>query len=177
MPHINVEIKARCTQKNQLKIGSLLASRGARHVGLDHQIDTYFITSRGRLKIRQGNIENALIYYERQNTPTPKKSKVYISEIPPEEVPRLREILTRSQGVWLEVKKQRDIYVLDNLKFHLDRVKNLGSFLEIEAKYSSGLQSIRSLRQQCEYYMDLFEIRQEDLIPFSYSDMLMQKTK
>jgi adenylate cyclase class IV len=35
--------------------------------GIDHQVDTYFNVSNGRLKLREGNIENALIDYERED--------------------------------------------------------------------------------------------------------------
>jgi len=35
--------------------------------GLDHQIDTYFNVQKGRLKLREGNIENSLINYDRKN--------------------------------------------------------------------------------------------------------------
>ena len=34
--------------------------------GLDHQIDTYFNAQYGRLKLREGNIENSLINYDRE---------------------------------------------------------------------------------------------------------------
>lgn len=62
-----VEIKARCTQ--QPKIRSLLQERSARFVGEDHQVDTYFRVPQGRLKLREGTIEQTLIYYERADQP------------------------------------------------------------------------------------------------------------
>ncbi|MBI2551085.1 CYTH domain-containing protein [Candidatus Uhrbacteria bacterium] len=65
MAHINIEIKARC--QNQDAIREILRSRGAVFKGTDHQIDTYFRTPKGRLKLREGNIENVLVFYERED--------------------------------------------------------------------------------------------------------------
>ena len=50
--------------------------------GEDHQIDTYFNVSKGRLKMREGNIENSLIYYERKNDADAKQSDVILYEHP-----------------------------------------------------------------------------------------------
>ena len=58
----NVEIKARCAQPDQ--IHQILKAQNARFVGIDHQIDTYFNVAEGRLKLREGNIENQLIFYQ-----------------------------------------------------------------------------------------------------------------
>ncbi|MCI5058575.1 MAG: adenylate cyclase, partial [Flavobacteriales bacterium] len=68
----NVEIKARC--KNPDEIRSILRSLNATFIGKDHQVDTYYECSTGRLKLREGNIENALIYYNRPDDPNPKLS-------------------------------------------------------------------------------------------------------
>ncbi len=59
MPHLNIEIKARCTEHDRIR--DLLKARQARFVGEDHQVDTYFRTSHGRLKLREGSIERNLI--------------------------------------------------------------------------------------------------------------------
>jgi adenylate cyclase, class 2 len=64
MHHLIVEIKARCSDPE--KIRTILRARGARFAGLDHQVDTYFRVSAGRLKLREGKIENALIFYCRE---------------------------------------------------------------------------------------------------------------
>ena len=65
MSHINIEIKAR--SNNQDRIRDILKSKNADFKGIDHQIDTYFNVPKGRLKLREGNIENNLIFYERKN--------------------------------------------------------------------------------------------------------------
>ena len=58
MEHINIEIKAKCL--NQIRIREIIKSHKADFKGIDHQIDTYFKVSSGRLKLREGNIENYL---------------------------------------------------------------------------------------------------------------------
>jgi hypothetical protein len=63
MSHINIEIKARCN--NPDKIRTILKSKAAKFKGIDHQIDTYFKVNSGRLKLREGNIENFLIFFQK----------------------------------------------------------------------------------------------------------------
>ena len=69
MDHINIEIKARCFHPQ--KVEAFLRSHHALFIGLDHQKDTYFNVPSGRLKLRQGNIENSLIFYDRPNQDGP----------------------------------------------------------------------------------------------------------
>ncbi|NYZ78354.1 adenylate cyclase, partial [Candidatus Micrarchaeota archaeon] len=76
MKHLNVEIKAKCA--NPDKIRRILKAEKALFKGVDRQTDTYFKTNRGRLKLREGNIENHLIYYERKNQAGPKQSKIIL---------------------------------------------------------------------------------------------------
>lgn len=169
MPHLNIEIKARCTAQDAIR--ALLRERAARFVGEDHQIDTYFRTPRGRLKLREGAIERNLIYYERADQQGPKASNVTLYRPGPD--PSLKAILTQVLGVLVVVDKRREIYFIDNVKFHLDRVEGLGTFVEIEAIDEDGTIGEARLHEQCAYYLDLFEIAEEDLLSVSYSDMLM----
>jgi len=171
MPHLNIEIKARCT--NQEKIRKILNSGNADFKGIDHQIDTYFRTNQGRLKLREGNIENHLIYYDREDKEGPKQSAVVLFDYDPNS--SLKEILIRSLGILVTVDKQREIYFIDNVKFHLDNVEGLGTFVEIEAIDKNGTIGKDKLLEQCQFYLNLFEISREDLISHSYSDLLLQK--
>ena len=172
MPFLNVEIKARCN--NPEKIRNYLLTNKAEFKGVDEQSDTYFNVPAGRLKLREGNIENNLIFYERTNQSGPKNSHFHLVKV--EDANGLKEVLTKSNGLKVVVKKRREIYYISNVKFHIDEVPGLGSFVEIEAGNVFVDLSQEELKGQCDFYMQEFEIKPEDLIEVSYSDMLM-KTK
>ena len=171
MGHLNVEIKAWSVEHERIK--ALLQERHADFRGIDHQIDTYFNTRQGRLKLREGTIEQNLIYYERENTDGPKDSKVILYHFDGNRA--LKEILTKAMGVLTVVDKQREIYFIDNVKFHLDTVVDLGRFVEIEAIDREGNIGREKLLEQCTLYQQLLGIRDTDLISKSYSDMLLER--
>ena len=173
MKRLLIEIKARCD--TPLSIEAILKAQNARFVGLDHQIDTYFRVPHGRLKLREGHIENSLIHYNRKNQSGPKESDVTLLKSP-NEVATLKKILTDSVGILAVVDKKRQIYFIENVKFHIDEVVGLGSFVEIEAIDSENTKEVLSrdvLEKQCRFYMDLFNIQAADLLTNSYSDMVM----
>ncbi|MEM1219023.1 MAG: class IV adenylate cyclase [Bacteroidota bacterium] len=170
MPHLNVEIKARCA--NPELIHQKLKAYEARYIGLDHQVDTYFRVANGRLKLRQGSIEQNLIHYHRSDQAGPKASDVQLYKPGPESE-HLKEALRRALGVLVVVDKQRHIYFVENVKFHVDVVQGLGSFVEIEAIDKNGDLGQAHLQQQCDYYIQHLGIVPEDLISVSYSDLIM----
>ena len=170
LPHINIEIKARTTELDRIR--EILKTNNADFIGVDHQVDTYFKVASGRLKLREGNIENHLIYYERENTSGPKKSSVMLYKNNPDS--NLKEILIKSLGVITVVDKQREIYFIDNVKFHLDSVSGLGTFVEIEAIDKDGSVGYDKLLEQCNDYLSLLPVLKEDLIETSYSDLLLR---
>lgn len=172
MPHLNVEIKARC--HNPQTIRDILRARHADFRGTDHQIDTYFKVARGRLKLREGNIENALIYYEREDQEGPKQSSVAL--VPATPGSPLKTLLTQALGILMVVEKRRDIYFIDNVKFHLDEVEGLGTFVEIEAIDYDGTIGSERLLAQCHTFLSLFNIQPDELVAVSYSDLLLQRT-
>lgn len=169
MPHLNIEIKARCTSPAAIR--AYLLAQDARSVGTDHQIDTYFQVPDGRLKLREGNIENNLIFYRRSDQPGPKASHVHLS--PVADGAALRSLLLAALGEKVTVDKQREIYFIDNVKFHIDLVKGLGSFVEIEAIDDDGTHTEADLLKQCEHYLQAFGIAEKDLLSNSYSDLLL----
>ena len=124
-----IEIKARCTRPEDIRL--ILEDNQAHFVGTDHQVDTYFNAKNGRLKLREGNIENTLIHYHRPTQTGPKNSQVTLYKAAPGST--LKALLTASLGVRTVVNKMRRIYLLVNVKIHLDQVEQLGTFLAIEA--------------------------------------------
>ena len=167
-----IEIKAKCHDPEKIK--SILEKEKADFKGVDHQVDTYFIVPKGRLKLRAGNIENSLIFYNRPNQAGPKKSEVSFSKLPVQS--DVRKVLENALGVKVVVDKMRSISFIDNVKFHIDEVKELGAFVEIEAIDTTGKVSDEKLLAQCQYYLNLFEIKESDLLERSYSDLLLEKT-
>lgn len=139
---------------------------------MDHQIDTYFNVSNGRLKLREGNIENFLVHYERSDKEGPKQSVVSLYASQPGS--SLKETLTRALGILVVVDKQREIYFIENVKFHVDIVRGLGTFMEIEAVDYDGNIGLEKLNEQCNKYLEDMGIKDEDLISGSYSDMLLK---
>jgi adenylate cyclase class 2 len=171
MPFINVEIKARTSNADEIRIW--LMENNADFKGTDWQTDTYYNVRNGRLKLRQGNIENNLIFYLRPDQEGPKQSDFQLLKV--DDADLLSDMLTRSIGIKAIVKKKRDIYYIENVKFHIDEVPGLGDFVEIEAGNVNNNLSREQLLEQCNYYMKALKIEYADLLDRSYSDMILEK--
>lgn len=167
--HLNVEIKAKCDDVDGAR--KILMNNGADYIGTDEQEDIYFNVPSGRLKLRSGLIENSLIFYNRKDESGPKVSEVTMMEVPKGD--HLKKMLTTALGIKTIVKKIRGIYFIDNVKFHIDQVAGLGSFIEIEAIDKSGTIGKEQLDIQCRHYVEMLGIQASDMISFSYSDMLL----
>lgn len=167
--HLNYEFKARTTRQDEQE--AILKAKNPRYVGEDHQVDTYFQVAHGRMKLREGTIENSLIHYQRVNTAGAKQSHVLLYEHQP--APALKAILIAALGVKVVVDKRRRIYFIDNVKFHFDRVEGLGTFVEVEAIDLDGSIGLAKLQEQCTHYANLLGIQQSDYMAESYSDLLM----
>ncbi|MFT5143419.1 MAG: adenylate cyclase class 2 [Rhodothermales bacterium] len=168
---LNIEIKARCV--DHAPVLQALETTGARCVGTDRQIDTYFHTREGRLKLREGTIENSLIHYCRPDQEGPKRSEVTLAKVPADA--GLGAVLRAGLDVLVVVDKSRQIWFAGNVKVHLDEVETLGRFVEIEAIDTDGSITEDRLHAQCREFMALFGIQPGDLVDRSYSDMLLER--
>ena len=166
----NCEFKARIHSITAYE--AILMKINPIYIGLDQQKDTYFNCNEGRLKLREGNIENALISYIRENTANSKQSIITLYNHKPDAA--LKIILEQQFGTKVVVNKLRKIYFVDNVKFHFDIVEDLGTFLEVEAINENGKFSYEELKAQCDYFFDYFQLSSEDLIENSYSDLILE---
>lgn len=164
------EVKAYCKNKQRTK--EILLSNSAKLQAIDHQTDTYFHSKTGRLKLREGNIGTHLIHYIREDQKACKKSKLIIYESKADS--SLKEILEKTVGKKCVVNKIREIYQIENVIFHIDSVKGLGDFVEIEAMDDNETIPSEKLQEQCNHYIKLLEINAKDLLVESYSDLLQQ---
>jgi adenylate cyclase class 2 len=171
MKLVNFEFKARL--QNEKQVRGVLKNLGARFIGTDRQVDTYFQVSSGRLKIREGRIENALISYRRSNTPRARRATVDMMLLPRRN--SVRTILAAALGVQAVVEKRREIYFVGNAKIHLDKVRRLGKFLEVEAISRTG--DLRSIRAKARRLQKLFGIRTSDIVGESYADLIARQAE
>jgi len=106
---------------------------GAERVGQLRQTDTYYRMPDGRLKRREAVGEPIeWIFYHRPNRVSPKMSNYTILT---DEQAR-RRWGTQSLKEWLRIIKARDLWMIEDVRIHLDEVEQLGNFIEFEAMVS-----------------------------------------
>jgi predicted adenylyl cyclase CyaB len=166
----NIEIKARVPQPAALRRRAEQLSGSSGEV--ISQVDTFFKTSTGRLKLRRLDGRPAqLIYYDRPDDAGPKRSDYLIYET--DEPEALRTVLESAWGSRGTVEKVRRLYMIGQTRVHLDEVKNLGTFVELEVVLRSG-QSDEDGRHIAAELLTRLGIDQADLIGRAYLDMLEQ---
>lgn len=169
----NIEIKAKCPN---IKYARLKAQKyKSDYLGHLHQVDTYYQTKVGRLKLREINgVKAQLIPYFKDYSKGPMKSCYEL--MPVEDSENLKKILDHILGTVAIVDKKREVFLIDNVRIHLDEVKNLGTFIEFEAVYQETSTEAKELEvKKVKNLMNLFEIQESDLLDRSYIDYLLEK--
>jgi homotetrameric cytidine deaminase len=167
----NVELKAHDPHPEHTLERALAA--GAEDRGLLRQRDTYFDVARGRLKLREEEPGGAtLIAYERPDAASERVSDYRL--VPVAEPDALREALAAANGIVAVVVKRRRLLLWETVRIHLDEVRGLGSFLELEAVAEPGSDLSRERAQVGELRLAL-DIRDEALRAGSYADALVSR--
>ena len=166
----NIEVKAKYPN---LKLAEELSFKiGAQFQWRRKQVDTYFNVNQGRLKLRETENESAeLIGYFRENIPQSRESRY--QRLAVENNEELKMMLSENLGVSIVVSKIRKLYLYKNIRIHLDEVDNLGNFIEFEGVLNKGENEPDT--NQCLHDLQArFEIGKDDLVSFSYSELLFQ---
>ena len=165
----NLEIKARCADPAAARARA--EAIATEYVGIDHQIDTYFVTTRGRLKLRESSLAGGqLVPYLRPDQEAARRSDYRV--IPVEDPVGVKGLLATILGVHRVVEKEREIFLFENVRIHLDRVKGLGSFLELEAVFDGSPGAELDQRPKVERLMKELAISPDDLLGTSYEAMV-----
>lgn len=167
----NIEIKARIESVEAIAPRvAALADQGPVEIMQD---DTFFTCDRGRLKLRAFSAdEGQLIFYRRPNQLGPKESFFIIS--PTAAPDSLREALSLAYGQAGRVRKRRTLYLVGRTRVHLDRVEDLGDFLELEVVLSEGEHSASGV-DEARHLMAALGIAPGQLIESAYLDLLAQQ--
>lgn len=166
----NIEIKA--FLRDRPHVEALAARLSDVEPQLIPQEDYFFRCDRARLKLRiLGPDRGELIRYERDDVADVRCSRYVIARTCDPSI--LLEILTRTLGVAGVVKKKRTLYLIGQTRVHLDRVFDLGDFLELEVVLRPE-QSDAEGKSIAHALLSTFKIDKRELIGKSYVDLLSQ---
>jgi len=164
----NVEIKAQVSDADRLRATVEGMTDTAAEV-LNQQ-DVFFAVETGRLKLRiMGDGCGELIHYDRPDITGPKVSRYLIAPTTAPEV--LMTILSRVLPIVGTVRKQRLLFRVGQTRIHLDRVENLGDFVELEVVLRPG-QTEKEGVAIAEDLLSRLEISPEQFVRRAYIDLL-----
>lgn len=140
-------------------------------VGIDDQVDTYFRVPSGRLKLRESSLLGGqLVPYMRPNDDGPRRADYQL--LPVDDPAGLKALLTEMLGLHCVVKKRREIWLVDNVRIHLDAVEGLGAFMELEAAFDGSPAAEAEQQKKVAYLMKELGVAEGDLIATSYEALL-----
>ena len=150
---LNREIKAYCPDFAPVR--QVLRDYMATFVEAKQQVDYYYhlpalADEEGtrRLKLRVEGEKRELIYYQDHQESDTRVSRFQLWQI---RDPLVEEVLDVALGSRVIVRKQRELWHKDNIKFNLDTVEDVGQILEVEAQSEDG----RDIEAQVEEYRRL----------------------
>lgn len=138
---------------------------------LIHQDDTFFVVPQGRLKLRIFSpTHGELIYYQRDDVTSPKKSNYCISQTCTPYT--LKDTLALALPVRGSVHKKRHLFLVGQTRIHFDEVESLGTFIELEVVMKNNQPADECL-QITNDLMKKLEIKNDDLVKGgAYIDLL-----
>ena len=168
LPHRNLEFKAEAESLEFLRAN--LKALEAECSGRLYQVDTYFHVPKGRLKLREvEDYGGTLVYYERPDAAESRYSHYQLCDIANHAT--FKQMMSDVLGVKVIVEKNRELWTYGNTRIHLDEVLDLGEFVELETVIRD--QSEAEAQAEHNHLKETLHIAAADLIPVSYSDLLL----
>lgn len=166
---VNLELKVKIP--TFVGINKNLKEIGAEKISELEQKDVYYKVERGLLKLRSEGNERKLIFYDRDEKSKNRWSEfklLFIND------PSAEKFLEYFLSVEVVVKKVRQLYMYDNTRIHLDRVKNLGIFLELETLV---IGTKADAMKRFSFIKSKLELHQYEEIRASYRNLMLEKKR
>jgi adenylate cyclase class IV len=184
----NVEWKGRLDDLT--KAAARAESLGAELHSFERQVDTYFRVPRGRLKLRRRWVpaegvaavaaDRSAVEFGRALPPEliayrrPDRSGACASDYvraPVGSGSLASELLDLAVGIEVEVEKIRVVFLHDDVRIHLDDVKECGSFLELEAIVDESCDDAAA-DEKVQRLLEHFGLAEEPAIAGSYRELV-----
>lgn len=134
-----------------------------------NQVDVYYKIKNGLLKLRLENGNQTLIKYLRNEISDERWSDYQLISLENNDARRYLNDILEEEAV---VEKRRLLYLYDNTRIHIDTVKELGAFLELETLVISGK---KDAAERFEKIIRLLLLNKKNEIRKSYRDIIMEK--
>jgi adenylate cyclase class 2 len=171
----NIEIKTPLADAERIE--ARLMALGARKMWTRKQTDTFFSTASGSgwLKLRESEGRPPeLISYERSTSDVgPRLSNFDVLVV--NDAVAWKRLLGRVLPIECVVEKERTLWIYEHTRIHLDRVKGLGEFLELETVLDGLLPE--DAREETARLMHVLSLDPAQFLSLPYKDLLKRKSE
>ncbi len=162
---VNLELKVELNSHNGIK--KILAKINAEFVKTLKQKDVYYKTHSGLLKLRIENGEQSIIKYLREENGKDRFSNFEVLHFASGDAEKFFKDIYKIETI---VEKKRQLYLYNNTRIHLDEVKGLGKFLELETLVLNGKQDAKKRYDRIALLLSLDKY---ESIRKSYRDLML----
>jgi predicted adenylyl cyclase CyaB len=159
----NLELKVRV--KSHRRFLTHLKNNNIPFVSQLNQKDIYFAYDKGLLKLRIENGKHYLIKYNR-NESGKRWSKYQILNLDGDAPYDYLKDILRTETI---VEKKRLLYVYKNTRIHLDKVKQLGYFIELETVLAGNK---KDATREFNFIVELLKLNDEEELRCSYKNLI-----
>ena len=164
----NLELKAKVNSHEGFK--KILFAISAEYKETLIQKDIYYKYDKGLLKLRIQNDSYQLIKYLRKEDELKRWSDYEILKM---SSPNAEKFLNDIFTVVVIVEKSRELFIYKNTRIHLDEVKELGKFLELETIVDEKGQ--QDAEERYAEIFDLLNLSAYEEIRDSYRNLVVNK--
>ena len=170
----NIELKVAVDKFDDI-VDALKKIR-SKHKGKLHQVDTYYKSKSGRIKIREINCRRfELISYNRPDKANSKISDYKITPLKKNQVESRKATLSGTLGEQNIVEIDRELWIYKNTRIHLDNVKRLGMFLELETVVKN--QDMERFREEHKEIINLLHLSKYKKCRQSYGELVPDRSR
>jgi predicted adenylyl cyclase CyaB len=163
----NLEAKFRCG--DLAKVRMLALEAGAQAAGAFTQDDLFFPAPNTRLKLRRFEDGSAeLIAYRREDRAGARISEYH--RFRTDDPAALEAVLRHALGAGARLVKRRELLLYSHTRIHLDAVRELGTFVELETVIRD--QSRPDAEKELLMLIGRLELDREEELECAYADLL-----
>ncbi len=166
---LNLELKVKI--KSFEKTKKLLNNINADFVKKLNQKDIYYKIKGGLLKLRIENGRQSIIKYLRDEKGKDRFSNYEFLNFDSGDAEKFFKSVFNIEAV---VQKKRLLYMFDNTRIHIDTVKGLGNFLELETLVLRGK---NDAKKRFAYIKNVLELEELPELKKSYRDLIIGSKK